>query len=76
MTLSIGNKPDINNDQQRLLLEDRFLSAYEAYKKVGKDERAVWLLYTGRIKYGLLLNWDDFDQITPEDRKLLKSFVR
>lgn len=76
MTLAIGARPDLNDNQQRLQLEDRFMDAYEAYKKVGKNERAVWLLYTARQKYGLLENWGDYPQITAEDRKLLESFTR
>ncbi|MGE4295573.1 MAG: HU family DNA-binding protein [Campylobacterales bacterium] len=76
MTLRIGLKPDLGNPQEQLQLEDRFLDAYEAYKRVGKNERAVWLLYTARQKYGLLQNWADYEQIDAHDRQLLESFTR
>lgn len=72
--LKIPARPDIVDPDELTELERSYVSAYKRYKSIGKQDKAMWLLYTGCVKYDKKLI--ENSAIDPEDRKSVKALLK
>jgi len=72
--LRIPARPNVSDSGELANLEASYISAYKRYKAIGKADKAMWLLYTGCIKFDK--GFIEGKGIDPEDKRRVKVLLK
>jgi nucleoid DNA-binding protein len=72
--LAIPGRPDLTDSSDMENMYGGYIQAYHRYKGLGKDQKAIWLLFRGYVKVdkGIL----DHPDILEEDRVEVRDYIR
>jgi len=72
--LSVPRRPDLTETADMDTMYSGYIQAYKRYKGLGKDQKAIWLLFRGYMKVdkGIL----DQPEISEEDKREALDYIR
>jgi hypothetical protein len=72
--LAIPGRPDMSDTSDMETMYGGYIQAYKRYKGLGKDQKAIWLLFRGYVKVdkGIL----DLPEVLEEDRIEVLDYIR
>jgi len=72
--LAVPGRPDLSVDAELKAMDGSYVKAYKRYKAIGKDQKAIWLLFRGFMKVDQSLL--DDPQIDEHDRAEVMDYIR
>ena len=76
MLLRIPDTIDMQSEENISLVTKSFIDAYKNYKKIGKRDSAVWLIYScyAHVNKNIL---DDYqNRIDADDIKVVRNYIK